>query len=150
MSNDNPSNDKQSNDRKSPIEKSADSSRNAWQILRLLKRTEIGLVALMLIFAGACMVLIMVLYLYFYEQHQATRKQVLSEQSAGQVITVSQSGGLFARSLVQTEVGFYALVDAISLNKNEALMLQTRADKSRFLCDRQHRCVKLAATEEGV
>ena len=138
-----------SNDNHSPIERPTDSSRNAWQIFRLLKRTEIGLVALMLIFAGACMVLIMVLYLYFYEQHQVTRKQVLSEQSAGQVITVSQSGGLFARALVQTDVGFYALVDAISLNRNETLLLQTRADQSRFLCDSQHRCVKLAATEQG-
>jgi hypothetical protein len=126
-----------------------DSNCNFWCILRLLKRTEIGLVALMLIFAGACMALIMVLYLYFYAQQQATRKQVLSEQSVGQVITVSQSGGLFARSLVQTDVGFYALVDAISLSRNETLLLQTRADQSRFLCDSQHRCVKLAATEQG-
>jgi hypothetical protein len=36
-------------------------------------------------------------------------------------------------------------MDGVSLNKNEALTLETRADKARFLCDSQHRCLRLVA-----
>ncbi len=74
----------------------------------------------------------------------ATKKsQVLSVQSAGRVVKVTQTTGLITRSLVESDVGFYSLVDSVSLLKNESLTLETRGNQMRLLCDTNHRCTAL-------
>jgi hypothetical protein len=73
-------------------------------------------------------------------------KDLLSVQSAGRVLAVSQTTGLLTRGLVETDTGYYSVIDGVSLNKHEALTLQTRGNRARFLCDSQQRCVALTST----
>lgn len=73
-------------------------------------------------------------------------KDILSVQSAGRVLAVSQTTGLLTRGLVETDTGYYSVIDGVSLNKLEALTLQTRGNRARFLCDSQQRCVALTST----
>jgi hypothetical protein len=58
-------------------------------------------------------------------------------------VDVTLSSGLLIRSLVETTLGFYAVADGISLYKGEDLMLQTRANGRRNLCDANRRCTPL-------
>ena len=51
--------------------------------------------------------------LYFYDKHQG--QVVTSVQAAGRVMTVALTSGWLIRSLVQTELGFFVLSTAISL-----------------------------------
>lgn len=73
-------------------------------------------------------------------------KDILSVQRAGRVLAVSQTTGLLTRGLVETDTGYYSVIDGVSLNKHEALTLQTRGNRARFLCDSQQRCVALTST----
>ncbi len=56
------------------------------------------------------------------------------------MLSVTQTPGLLSRSLVETTLGFYAVGQGISLFKDEALTLQTRANQRRYLCDTRQRC----------
>jgi hypothetical protein len=109
----------------------------------VIKRLEI--VFLMLLLLAVVLGIFVPMSVYFY-RHFLTdepKPKVVSVQSAGRVVSVTQSGGWFARALVETDTGFYALVDAISLNKGEALTLEDKGPKRQFLCDSQHHCQKL-------
>jgi hypothetical protein len=85
----------------------------------------------------------MTLYAYRHVFREEPAPKATVVQNAGQVVTVSLGGGCFTRALVETDLGYYALVEAISLAKQEALTLETRGDKARSLCDSQHRCLRL-------
>lgn len=71
------------------------------------------------------------------------RAPVLSESPAGLVMRVELHDGIFGRALVETDRGFYALIDAMSVNKGEQLTLLERRGGRRYLCDSQHRCTRL-------
>lgn len=68
---------------------------------------------------------------------------VLSVQAVGMVSTVRLSEGWLARSLVETDVGFYVLERGLSLDKHQPLTVERRADAARYLCDPQHRCARV-------
>jgi hypothetical protein len=44
---------------------------------------------------------------------------------------------------VETNTGFYSLIQGVSLNKGRPLTLQVRANAARYLCDERLRCTKL-------
>ncbi len=71
------------------------------------------------------------------------RAPILSELPAGRVMRVELHDGIFSRSLVETDLGFYALLDPVSLNKGEQMTLLERQGGRCYLCDIQHRCTRL-------
>lgn len=77
---------------------------------------------------------------YLLDRHQV--KIIKSTEPAGQVMAITLSDGLFTRALVKTSTGFYALIDGVSLEKNQPLTLELRANSARYLCDADHRCTK--------
>lgn len=68
---------------------------------------------------------------------------LVSESPAGTVLRVELQGGLFSRSLVETDLGYYSLVEGVSLRKAEALTVKERRDGARELCDSSKRCTRL-------
>lgn len=68
---------------------------------------------------------------------------VQKETAAGRVLRVELKGSLFARALVETDAGFYALQEGASLRKGELVTLRERRDGSRSLCDLEGRCTGL-------
>ena len=78
--------------------------------------------------------------LYFYDKHQG--QIVTSVQAAGSVMTVELTSGWLIRSLVQTELGFFVLIPAMSLDKGKPLTLEQRGNAERYLCDEHHRCAR--------
>ncbi|GAB3493906.1 hypothetical protein GCM10027399_14330 [Curvibacter fontanus] len=81
---------------------------------------------------------------YLLDRHQV--KIVKSTEAAGQVMAVTLSDGLFTRALVETSIGFYALIDGASLIKGQPLTLEIRGNADRYLCDPAHRCTRLINT----
>ena len=79
--------------------------------------------------------------IYFVDEHQKVRTE--SVEPAGKVMAITLVDGFFTRTLVETDVGFYCLIEGVSLKKDTSLTLEVRANKSRHLCDEQHRCTKL-------
>ena len=112
---------------------------------RSIQRLEILCLMLLLLLLVLGVFVPMAMYAYRHVFVGEPVSQAMVVQNAGRVVSVSQSGGFIVRALVETDLGYYALMDGVSLNKNEALTLETRADKVRFLCDSQHRCVHLVA-----
>lgn len=80
---------------------------------------------------------------YAHHEYRAKAQVIVSNTPAGQVQTVTLSGGLWTRALVQTDLGFYGLRDGMSLRRNEPLTLELRANTARYLCDAQRHCVEL-------
>lgn len=110
-----------------------------------IQRLEIVCLMLLLLLLVLGLFVPMAMYAYRHVFVDEPRPRATVVQNAGRVVSVSQSGGMFTRALVETDLGYYALMDGVSLNKNEALTVETRADKVRFLCDSQHRCLRLVA-----
>lgn len=109
-----------------------------------LKRLQLQLLVLLVIvicFSFLLVGLLVVPMTYFWTEKK--EQEVLSVQSAGRVLSVSQTTGLLTRGLVETDTSYYCLVDGVSLHKGETLTLETRGTQARFLCDSQHRCIKL-------
>jgi hypothetical protein len=109
-----------------------------------LKRLQVQLLVLLVIvicFSFLLVGLLLVPLTYFWSEKK--EQEVVSSLTAGRVLSVSQTTGLFTRGLVQTDTGFFSLVDGVSLRMGEALTLETRANLARYLCDSQHRCIKL-------
>lgn len=78
-----------------------------------------------------------------YLTYRHSEPKVTASSAAGRVLNVQLFGGLFSRGFVETDVGFYALEEGISLKKGELLTLQERDDKARYLCDADSRCTRL-------
>ena len=116
---------------------------------RLQQGVFIALMALMLV--AVLLTCIALAFLYLRDQHEGERDlahapgriAVKSTQPAGRVLAVTLSQGLFTRSLVQTDLGFYALVKGVSLERDKPLTLEQRSNSERYLCDDQHRCTRL-------
>lgn len=70
-------------------------------------------------------------------------QSVVCVQGAGRVLAVTPTRGLFTSAMVETTVGFYAVSGGIGLSKAEELILQTRANRRRYLCDASQRCLPL-------
>jgi hypothetical protein len=108
----------------------------------LAKMHKVLLTAMALLLALACLLLSAAgVYLYLLDQHG--NRTVTSVVDAGNVLAVTQTSGLRTRSLVETTLGFYGLAEPVSISKGEALTLQTRENKRRFLCDANRRCTPL-------
>ena len=116
---------------------------------RSIQRLEIACLMLLLLLLVLGFFVPMVMYAYRHVFANEPGARAIVVQNAGRVVSVSQSGGMFTRALVETDQGFYALMDGVSLNKNEVLTLETLADKLRFLCDSQHRCLRLMANGQA-
>ncbi|TXT33429.1 MAG: hypothetical protein FD135_5489 [Comamonadaceae bacterium] len=118
-------------------------------IHRLFKQVEIPFLMLLLLLMVLGFFVPMTMYAYHHVFLGESARQPHSVQNAGKVMSIHQGGGWITRALVETDLGYYALTDGISLNKNEALTLETRDDKVRFLCDSQHRCQSLVAQRQA-
>ena len=116
---------------------------------RLQQGVFIALMALMLV--AVLLTCIALAFLYLRDQHEGERDlahapgriAVTATVPAGRVLAVTLSQGLFTRSLVQTDLGFYALVKGVSLERDKPLTLEQRSNSERYLCDDQHRCTRL-------
>ncbi|MCK9212957.1 MAG: hypothetical protein M0P52_00565 [Rhodoferax sp.] len=115
------------------------------RVRRSIKHLEIASLMLLLLLLVLGIFAPMTISAYRHVFMDEPRPTAVVVQNAGRVVSVSQSGGFITRALVETDLGYYALMEGVSLNKNEALTLETRADKVRFLCDSQHRCLRLVA-----
>ena len=108
-----------------------------------IKQMEIVFLLLLLVLLVLVFVVPMTLYALRHVFQDEPPQKVTHVQNAGRVISVSLGGGCLTRSLVETDLGYYALVDGISLARGEAMTLETREGKTRFLCDSRHRCLRL-------
>jgi hypothetical protein len=72
-----------------------------------------------------------------------TAKTVKSVQPAGKVMAVTLMAGLMTRALVETDSGYYSLLDGVSLPKGMPLLLEERVNGDRYLCDEQQHCTQL-------
>ena len=113
------------------------------EALFITERIRRGVPIFMIVCLGVAM-LVLCLSLtayFFYDKHQVAI--VRSVEPAGKVMAITLTNGLFTRALVETDVGFYFLNDAISLDKNKPMTLQARANSERYLCDEARPCTKL-------
>lgn len=115
-----------------PSQQAATSARTQRLLITLLVLTVIAVI----------LALTMVTPLAYFEDKRLG-KVVKSVRPAGRVVSVNLQGGLFSRTLVETDLGFYALGEGVSFFKNEALTLELRASGARYLCDLQHQCTEL-------
>ena len=113
----------------------------------VIKRLEIAFLMLLLLAVVLGIFVPMSVYTYRHFLMDAPKPKPVV-QSAGRVVSVSQSGGMITRALVETDTAYYSLVDGISLHKNEALTLENRGTRGNFLCDSAHRCQKLKSLED--
>ena len=80
--------------------------------------------------------------LYFFNKKQSAIVQAV--EPAGQVVSVALvSQPFIMRSLVQTDRGFYVLAWPMVLKRNQALTLELRANRDRYLCAEARRCTRL-------
>lgn len=113
------------------------------EALFITERIRRGVPIFMIVCLGVAMLVLclsLTVY-YFYDRHQAA--SVKSVEPVGKVMAVTLTNGLFTRAVVETDVGFYVLVGAVSLNKNKPLTLEVRVNSERYLCDEAKRCTKL-------
>lgn len=99
------------------------------------------LFALIVLAAGLGLVALVLAGSYLAYRHGAPR--IVATVPAGRVVSVQLHGGLFSRGFVETDIGFYALEEGVSLLKGEMLTLQERGNRSRFLCDSGQHCTRL-------
>lgn len=116
---------------------------------RGIDRVQRTLLVMMLILTCVgCIILVTVVPLLYL--WSARHEMVVTEvRNAGQVQSVSLASGMWTRSLVETDKGYFSLVDAVSINKQEQVTLEIRGNRSRFLCDREQRCTKLISSNIG-
>jgi hypothetical protein len=72
-----------------------------------------------------------------------TTRSVISGESAGQLLAVGLSNGLFPRCLVETDMGYFSLVEGFSGYKGEALTLLIIDNQTRALSDGKQWCTLL-------
>jgi len=97
----------------------------------------------MVLLVGVATLVLAVLGSALYLWDRENDAVVQTVRSAGRVHKLSLVPGLMVRSLVETDSGFYAVREGISISKGEPLTLETRANTRRYLCDAQHRCLEL-------
>ena len=99
-------------------------------------------VAWALLFGGS-LFLLLVTGLLMYLMDLQGDETVAYERPAGKVLAVRSMGGLVASALVETTLGFYVVSGGIGLSKADELILQTGANRRRYLCDASQRCLPL-------
>lgn len=110
-------------------------------------RRSLLILMLVLVCLGFVTLVITVTAAYFWSTE---KERVVQEvRSAGRVLTVSQTSGLWTHALVETDRGYFGLEGGVSLYKQEPLTLEVRGNRSRFLCDSGHRCTKLMSSFTG-
>ena len=129
----------------SPANPQPDPSASPGRNRSLRQRIQIGtLVLLVLAIWLSYLSLVLLVVLPLASAWNGAREQIVDTvRSAGRVLPVFQSSGRWTRALVDTESAYSALPEAVSPHKNEVLSLEVRANQPRFLCDRQHHCLKL-------
>jgi hypothetical protein len=118
------------------------------QFERVMERLHHYVLTLALILGNLSLFLIagILVLSYLHTRHRADSGDtitVTSVEPAGRVANVTLSTGWLARTLVQTDLGFFATEIPASLQRDEAVTLETRGDTERYLCDARHRCVPL-------
>ena len=108
---------------------------------RLHRRILMFMVLLLGISTALSLISVAAYYLVIHLA-QAQAPQVQTVRPAGRVLSVRLIGGLLSRGWVETDSGYYALEQGISLTKSSALSLEQR-NTGAFLCDEQHRCTRL-------
>ncbi|MDP2369501.1 hypothetical protein [Rhodoferax sp.] len=106
---------------------------------RLQRRVAIAMVLCLLL--SAAVLGFTLTGVYLYDRHLSAI--VKETESAGTVLTVNLSSGCPTRTLVQTETGFYAVNQGISLVKGKPLTVELLGNQDRYLCDHAHRCARL-------
>jgi len=106
---------------------------------RLQQRVALAMVLCLLLRAAVLGVTLAGVYLC--DRHlSAVVKEV---ESVGTVTTVNLSSPWPTRTLVPTEIGFYAVSQGLSLDKGKPLTVELRGNQDRYLCDHAHRCARL-------
>lgn len=96
-----------------------------------------------LLLIGLSLLLLSVTGVAMYLMDRQGDKAVVGVQPAGQVLAVTPMSGFFANAMVETTLGFYAVSGEVGLLKGEELVLQTRANRRRSLCDTSQHCMPL-------
>jgi hypothetical protein len=76
-------------------------------------------------------------------RNQQQAQVVKSVAPAARVLSVSLHGGLWSRSPVQTDRGYFSVADGVSLFKGQILLIEELANAERYRSDEQHRCTEL-------
>ncbi len=126
--------------RPEPCAASPVAPRSTQPLLGRLQRT-VALVMVLCLLLSAAVLGFTLTGVYLFERHFSAI--VKETESAGTVMTVNLSSGWPARTLVQTETGFYAISQGISLDKGKPLTVELRGNQDRYLCDHARRCARL-------
>ena len=74
--------------------------------------------------------------------------QVVSIQPIGGVISMSRPSGFWDRMVIETELGFFPLIDVAVISKGTPHVLEQRRSDDRFVCDVPHTlCIKTLGQE---
>ena len=102
--------------------------------------------SLMLFFA-VLMGLPVILFL-FWIGRSWWQSEVVSSRPIGHFIHMSGPGGLQSRVVIETDSGFYPLLQAPVISKGTSLVLELRGSGQRFVCDLPRTlCIKSAPDE---
>ena len=110
---------------------------------RVMPSNQRLVIAFMSVLLAFGMLLLSVVAVFTHLLDDQGDKKVKVVQDGGHVQLVQLVNGPLMRSLVQTDIGFYALRDGVSLTKGETVTLETRDNNRRYLCDAQRRCTQL-------
>lgn len=110
----------------------------------VLDRAQRDILILAVLLACFGVICLAITFPVLYIWNDIAEDEVLGIAPAGHVVNVSLTAGLWTRALVQSDTGFYSLADGASLDKGEALTLETRGNRSRFLCDSRQHCMQLS------
>ena len=76
------------------------------------------------------------------------QSEVVSSRPIGNVIGMSGPGGWRSRVVIETDTGFYPLLQAPVISKGTPLLLELRGSGQRFVCDLPRTlCIKSAPDE---
>ena len=76
------------------------------------------------------------------------QSEVVSSRPIGHFIHMSGPGGLQSRVVIETDSGFYPLLQAPVISKGTSLVLELRGSGQRFVCDLPRTlCIKSAPDE---
>ncbi|WP_157045707.1 hypothetical protein [Polaromonas sp. JS666] len=76
------------------------------------------------------------------------QSEVVSSRPIGNFIHMSGPGGLQSRVVIETDSGFYPLLQAPVISKGTSLVLELRGSGQRFVCDLPRTlCIKTTPDE---
>lgn len=101
----------------------------------------------MMLFFAVLMGLPVILFLFWVGRYW-WQSEVVSSRPIGHFIHMSGPGGLQSRVVIETDSGFYPLLQAPVISKGTPLVLELRGSGQRFVCDLPRTlCIKSASDE---